>query len=70
MNFNFPLITDSLLPTVVTSQNPVSCTIGGLKLHHFVFRNCCAFVGATSVENISRSSRLYKEQVVVLEGNF
>lgn len=67
LNFNFPLIS-FLLMTMVTSQNPVSSTIGGLKLHHVVFRNCRAFVGLTNIKKLSRNPRLYKEQVGALEG--
>lgn len=68
LDFNFPLISFLLL-TMVTSQNPVSSTIGGLKLHHVVFRNCRASVGSTNAEKLSRSSRLDKEQVSALEEN-
>ena len=67
LNFNFPLIS-FLLMTMVTSQNPVSSTIGGLKLHHVVFRNYRAFVGLTNIKKLIRNPRLYKEQVGALEG--
>lgn len=50
----------SLLLAVVTSQNPVSYTIGR---HHLFCRICRAFTEATGTEELSRSSRLYKEQV-------
>lgn len=53
----------SLRLAVVTSQNPVSYTIGRQKLHHLFCRICRAFAEATGTEELSRSSRLYKEQV-------
>lgn len=45
---------------MVTSQNPVSFTLGSLKLHHVVFRNCRAIIGSTNKEKLSASSMLYK----------
>ena len=49
LNFNFPLIS-FLLMIMVTSQNPVSSTTGGLKWHHVAFRNCSAFVRLTNIK--------------------
>lgn len=54
---------------MVISQNPVSSTIGGLKLHLVVFGNYRAIVGSSNIEKLSRSSRLYKEKVGGLEEN-
>lgn len=68
LDFNFLLISFLLL-TMVTSQNPVSFTLGGLRLYHIVFRNCRAIVGSTNKEKLSGSSKLYKIKVGGLQEN-
>lgn len=63
---NFPLMSFEPLPMVV-SQNPVSSSVGGLNLYHVIYRNCRAFIGSTNTEKLSRSPKLYNEQVGALE---